>query len=189
VLQLRPNCESCNVDLPAGSGEAHICSFECTFCARCAAERHHGRCPNCGGELTPRPTRVNAALEKYPASTDRLNSESRARKLIWSAALQSLPGPGGAPYAELLVTGRWSMEIFAPVGIDTQAPHNKDEVYVVIEGGGSFQYGGKVTTFGAGDLLFVPAGLEHRFVNFSSDLKLWVIFNGAELRPEPRQAT
>ena len=56
MLQMRPNCECCNVDLPPDSGEARICSFECTFCVACA-EAMKGACPNCGGELVPRPRR------------------------------------------------------------------------------------------------------------------------------------
>jgi hypothetical protein len=71
MLALRPNCECCDRDLPNGSPEARICSFECTFCARCAQERFAGRCPNCGGDMVLRPTRPAAALESSPASTVR----------------------------------------------------------------------------------------------------------------------
>jgi uncharacterized protein len=72
MLQLRPNCECCNVDLPPQSAAARICSFECTFCATCAADVLKGRCPNCGGELLARPRRPAGKLEKYPASTERI---------------------------------------------------------------------------------------------------------------------
>ena len=72
MLQMRPNCECCDVDLPPESGEARICSFECTFCAACADQRLAGRCPNCGGQLVARPTRAAALLDKYPASTERV---------------------------------------------------------------------------------------------------------------------
>jgi uncharacterized protein len=72
MLQMRPNCECCDVDLPPGAGEARICSFECTFCAACADQRLGGKCPNCGGELTARPTRAAALLERFPASTERV---------------------------------------------------------------------------------------------------------------------
>jgi len=72
MLQLRPNCECCNVDLPPESTEARICSFECTFCAPCAEGVLAGRCPNCGGELVPRPRRATEHLEKHPASTRRV---------------------------------------------------------------------------------------------------------------------
>jgi uncharacterized protein len=72
MLQMRPNCECCDVDLPPGAGEARICSFECTFCAACADQRLAGRCPNCGGELIARPTRAAALLGRFPASTERV---------------------------------------------------------------------------------------------------------------------
>ena len=72
MLELRPNCECCNVDLPASSSEAMICSFECTFCSNCARELLYHRCPNCGGELVVRPRRVDDALVRHPASKLRI---------------------------------------------------------------------------------------------------------------------
>lgn len=58
MLELRPACERCGKGLPHDSPEAMICSDECTFCAACAAQPLQGKCPNCGGELVRRPTRV-----------------------------------------------------------------------------------------------------------------------------------
>lgn len=72
MLQLRPNCECCNKDLPPQSTEARICTFECTFCAACAEGVLHGICPNCGGELLRRPRRPESKLAKHPASTERV---------------------------------------------------------------------------------------------------------------------
>jgi len=66
MLELRPNCERCDVDLPPSSLAARICSFECTFCADCAEHLTH-LCPNCGGELVRRPVRPAEKLQKYPA--------------------------------------------------------------------------------------------------------------------------
>lgn len=57
ALELRPSCEHCNTALPPASTEARICSFECTFCARCVGEVLHNVCPNCGGGFQPRPVR------------------------------------------------------------------------------------------------------------------------------------
>jgi hypothetical protein len=71
MLQLRPNCECCGRDLPPDA-DARICSFECTFCAACAADVLRGVCPNCGGGLVPRPIRPAALLAKYPPSTERI---------------------------------------------------------------------------------------------------------------------
>ncbi len=70
MLDMRTDCEKCGVETPAHLPGAFICSFECTFCAQCA-DALDDRCPNCGGELVDRPTRVKALLVKYPASTER----------------------------------------------------------------------------------------------------------------------
>jgi hypothetical protein len=72
MLQLRPNCECCNADLPPQTEDARICSFECTFCRSCAETVLKGRCPNCGGELVARPRRPASKLQKFPASTERI---------------------------------------------------------------------------------------------------------------------
>jgi hypothetical protein len=72
MLALRPNCECCDTDLPNGSPEARICSFECTFCRSCAETRFAGICPNCGGDLVLRPTRPAARLGDSPASAVRV---------------------------------------------------------------------------------------------------------------------
>ena len=68
MLEMRPDCERCGAGLPADEPGAFICSLECTFCAACA-EAMDDRCPNCGGELTDRPTRAAKWLDKYPPST------------------------------------------------------------------------------------------------------------------------
>jgi uncharacterized protein len=60
MLELRPNCERCDVDLPPAA-DARICSYECTFCARCTDEVLGGICPNCGGDLQRRPARARQA--------------------------------------------------------------------------------------------------------------------------------
>ena len=72
MLQLRPNCECCNKDLPGESPDACICTFECTFCSDCASSKLDGVCPNCGGELVVRPRRLAGKLARYPASTERV---------------------------------------------------------------------------------------------------------------------
>jgi hypothetical protein len=73
MLELRPGCECCNTDLPPDSTQARICSFECTFCATCAEGILKGTCPNCGGELQPRPRRPANKLDRNPASTQRIH--------------------------------------------------------------------------------------------------------------------
>jgi len=79
MLQLRPNCECCDRDLPPDSADAMICSFECTFCRDCVANVLKGRCPNCGGELTPRPRRPVEKLARNPASTQRVHNPGLMR--------------------------------------------------------------------------------------------------------------
>lgn len=72
MLELRPNCECCDVDLPPSSTEAFICTFECTFCRTCVEGVLNYICPNCGGNFTNRPIRPTAALKNNPASTTRI---------------------------------------------------------------------------------------------------------------------
>ena len=75
MLELRPTCEHCNRALPPASGEARICSYECTFCAACVEQLLDNVCPNCGGGFVPRPIRPatnwkgNNFLGADPAST------------------------------------------------------------------------------------------------------------------------
>ena len=57
MLELRPNCELCDVDLPPAATNARICTYECTFCADCVENVLHDVCPNCGGGFAPRPIR------------------------------------------------------------------------------------------------------------------------------------
>jgi len=72
MLDLRPNCECCDRDLPPDASNAMICTFECTFCTDCATGKLGGYCPNCGGNLVARPMRPAAALARHPASTKRI---------------------------------------------------------------------------------------------------------------------
>jgi hypothetical protein len=72
MLELRPNCECCDRDLPPDSPDARICTFECTFCVECVEARFSGVCPNCGGDLSARPIRPEAALHRFPASLKRV---------------------------------------------------------------------------------------------------------------------
>jgi hypothetical protein len=72
MLILKPCCECCGCDLPPDSTAARICSFECTFCAVCSEQTLQGQCPNCGGELLPRPRRPAEELKRHPASRERI---------------------------------------------------------------------------------------------------------------------
>ena len=77
ALELRPNCEYCDIDLPPATKLARICSYECTFCADCVENRLHNVCPNCGGGFVQRPIRPatewrpGLSVEKRPPSSKR----------------------------------------------------------------------------------------------------------------------
>ncbi len=75
MLELRPNCECCDRDLPPESPDAMICTYECTWCRDCVDNVLHGVCPNCGGNLERRPVRPAAKLLEDPASTTRVLRE------------------------------------------------------------------------------------------------------------------
>ena len=79
MLQLRPNCECCDADLPPHA-DACICSFECTFCADCCA-RLNAICPNCSGELLARPKRPASKLQANPPVAERIVQAGLYRRL------------------------------------------------------------------------------------------------------------
>lgn len=109
-----------------------------------------------------------------------------ARHATLAEILSRIPGPvgqrwpEGERFARALAHGTMSVELYAPRGTDPQSPHMQDELYVIAQGRGMFLNGGERHTFGPGDVLFVPAGVEHRFEAFSEDLAAWVIFWGPE---------
>jgi hypothetical protein len=87
MLELRPNCECCDKDLPPEATDARICSFECTFCADCVSSKLENVCPNCGGGFVPRPVRPavewRAGLSRYkrPPSNKRVHMEYTVAEL------------------------------------------------------------------------------------------------------------
>jgi mannose-6-phosphate isomerase-like protein (cupin superfamily) len=99
-------------------------------------------------------------------------------RLTMGDALARLPGPEGERFVELFRRGSLSIELYAPRETDPQEPHRQDEIYVVVQGSGWFRNGEDSHPFGPGDLLFVAAGVPHRFEEFTSDLAVWVVFYG-----------
>ena len=100
ALQLRPNCEYCDKDLPPHATEARICSYECTFCADCATNALSNVCPNCGGGFVPRPIRPSIArrpgtgLPHQPASDKRVHLKwDKADVAAFVATVRDVP-PG-----------------------------------------------------------------------------------------------
>lgn len=82
----------------------------------------------------------------------------------------------GTRFTKLLERGKMYVEIYVPEKVDLQTPHDQDEIYVIISGSGTFFNNGERQSFQQGDVLFVPAGIEHRFEDFTEDFKTWVIF-------------
>jgi hypothetical protein len=98
MLELRPNCEYCDKDLPPDADDARICSYECTFCARCVETHLANVCPNCGGGFEKRPIRPQTArragvsLAHQPASTKRVHlKHERAESAAFSAGVRDIP--------------------------------------------------------------------------------------------------
>ncbi len=98
ALQLRPNCEYCDKDLPFDAPDARICTYECTFCEECVQNRLHDVCPNCGGGFVPRPIRPRVARRKgvglphQPPSTERKHMKySREDVAAFVAGVRDIP--------------------------------------------------------------------------------------------------
>ncbi len=77
MLELRPNCEFCDKDLPADSADAMICSYECTFCSDCVRDELDNVCPNCGGGFCPRPVRPQTEWRPAVSATHQPPSQKR----------------------------------------------------------------------------------------------------------------
>lgn len=86
----------------------------------------------------------------------------------------------GAESTVLFEHGSLLVKVYAPRGVDRQTPHTRDEIYVVMRGGGTFFDGEERRPFGLGDFLFAPAGTVHRFEDFSDDFAVWVMYFGPE---------
>jgi len=96
-LELRPNCEYCDKDLPPQAIDAMICTYECTFCAACV-DRIANVCPNCGGGFAPRPIRPTAewrpglSLTQRPASLTRVHlSYGKSEVDAFSSRIKAIP--------------------------------------------------------------------------------------------------
>lgn len=108
------------------------------------------------------------------------NRFDSARRLTVADALRRIPGPDGERFASVFRHGSLEVELYAPRGHDPQSPHLRDEVYVVVSGQGEYVSDAGRARVGPGDVLFAPAGVPHRFENFSDDLVVWVFFYGPD---------
>lgn len=108
-----------------------------------------------------------------------MSDADKAARVTLAEVLPRIPAVGTRS-AEAFRHGSLLVKVYAPRGHDPQTPHKQDEVYVVMSGRGRFVADGTSRDFGPGDMLFVAAGVTHRFENFSDDLTLWVVFWGPE---------
>jgi mannose-6-phosphate isomerase-like protein (cupin superfamily) len=97
-----------------------------------------------------------------------------------AAEAAETPNEPGRLSAHVFTCGSFEARWYAPRGSDAQTPHTRDEAYVVVRGHGTFFCEGQRAPFAPGDMLWVPAGAEHRFEAFSDDLAVWVAFYGPE---------
>lgn len=96
------------------------------------------------------------------------------------SAHQAVAAQGAERSVELFRHGTLQVKMYAPRGVDPQQPHTRDEAYIIARGSGVFFNGESRRPCGPGDFIFVAAGIEHRFEDFSDDFATWVIFFGAE---------
>lgn len=111
---------------------------------------------------------------------ERNHTESPNTRHVPLAAAARVRPPAGALSSLVFEHGSMALRLYAPVGTDAQKPHTRDEIYVVASGSGVFVNGDTRHDFVAGDALFVPAGVTHRFESFSADFAVWVVFYGPE---------
>jgi mannose-6-phosphate isomerase-like protein (cupin superfamily) len=104
-------------------------------------------------------------------------SSMNERELSTEIALMLLK-ERGTLFTEVFKHGSLVVEMYKPDKIDKQKPHERDEIYVVASGTGTFINGERKWKFKPGDFLFVSAGVEHRFVDFTDDFATWVFFYG-----------
>jgi len=111
-----------------------------------------------------------------------MGTTDRSRVIHLAESQTQVPGPAGEHAVSVFERGTLKAMIslgrFAALSRPT-TPHVQDEVYIIIRGRGVFFHDGKRDPFGPGDMLFVAAGVEHRFEDFTEDLALWVVFYGA----------
>lgn len=107
-----------------------------------------------------------------------MSKSDRSRVIRLAEAHVRIPGPAGEQSASLMRRGTLDVKLSLPTPPNQQTPHAQDEIYVVIRGRGILFHDGERDPFESGDLLFVAAGAEHRFEDFSEDLAVRVVFYG-----------
>jgi mannose-6-phosphate isomerase-like protein (cupin superfamily) len=103
---------------------------------------------------------------------------SLSRVIHFADAQGAIPGPDGGHSLSFLQRGTLNVKLSLPVKPNQQTPHEQDEIYVIVSGHGFLVHDGKRDAFETGDLMFIPAGTDHHFEDFTDDLAVWVIFHG-----------
>jgi mannose-6-phosphate isomerase-like protein (cupin superfamily) len=107
-----------------------------------------------------------------------MSKPDRSRVIRLAEAQSRIPGPAGEHAVRMLQRGTLDVALSVPVHPIQQNPHTQDELYIIVRGRGVLLHDGKRDRFEAGDLLFVAAGTEHDFENFTEDLAVWRVFYG-----------
>ncbi len=102
----------------------------------------------------------------------------RSSVFPFGEARKAIPGPAGEHASTVLQRGTVRLLLSLPVAPNRQSPHTQDEIYVIVNGRGFFWHDGRRDAVSAGDAIFVAAGTEHHFEDFTNDLTVWVIFYG-----------
>ena len=123
-----------------------------------------------------------------------MNEPERSRAIHFTEADAAIPGPGGERSLAFLRRGSLEVKLSRPLPPNQQSPHTQDEIYVIVRGRGVLLHDGKRESVQAGDCIFIAAGTDHHFEDFSEDLAVWVVFYGpaggelpAATAPPPRR--
>jgi mannose-6-phosphate isomerase-like protein (cupin superfamily) len=109
-----------------------------------------------------------------------MSASSKGVVVTLEQALAKGEPPPGNLAVPIFAHGTLEAELYSPQGVDRQVPHSRDEIYVVARGEGQFFDGRARHAVRPGSFIFVPAGQEHRFEQFTSDFAVWVLFYGPE---------
>ena len=107
-----------------------------------------------------------------------MSNPDRSRVIHLADARARIPGPGGEHSVSVLQRGSLNLKLSLPLPPNQQTPHDQDEIYLIVAGKGFLFHDGKRDEFGPGDVMFVAAGTDHHFEDFTEDLAVWVVFYG-----------
>ncbi len=105
--------------------------------------------------------------------------DSIPERISLKSALAQIPSSNGDLYTQLITHSSIDVYLYTPQTQDDQKPHDRDEIYIVLEGNGTLIKSGKKLLFEKGDILFVKAGIDHHFEGISADFKTYVVFFGS----------